>query len=402
MQTTRRSLLVQFGSHVGMTRAQNEDAVRVDGPLLIVADGMGGHQGGEVASRLAVDGLAALRVELEQVAARGDAGDLVDAFRQAMHQLSQEIEAEAARRGRQGMGTTLVCALMQDGVAHIAHVGDSRAYLLRGGTLHRLTQDHSVAELYVRQGKLTREQADASPLQHRLYAALGHGNARADVTRVEVAEGDVLMLCSDGLTGPVAEDAIAQLLASDPATAVTELIAAANAAGGPDNVSVVVCQVAGGEAPVVVERRRKALWDAGLFRRLDARHLRALAPYLEQSRFRAGDVLARDGETADACLLLVEGRVRIHAGEMELTVLGPGGHLGELALTGPWRRSASATALDSGVLLTLTRSRFQDLVNEEPEVAVRLATELLSFVGERLVDMTDRADRARRVLAGDD
>jgi serine/threonine protein phosphatase PrpC len=228
----------------GRVRKSNEDCLLVDESLglLIVADGMGGHAGGEVASALAVEAVAAyVRAHLiGSEPADHTAALLLAAFRTA-----NEAIRIYARRHRQlrHMGTTVVLALCQGDQVHIAHVGDSRAYLLRHGELCQLTEDHSVVAQMIAAGQLTPDEARSHPLRHLITRYLGGREATADIHGLTWQRGDYLLLCSDGLTTMVEDRHIAELILQSGANiqaACEALVARANANGGEDNVSVVL------------------------------------------------------------------------------------------------------------------------------------------------------------------
>ncbi|HWB89529.1 MAG TPA: PP2C family serine/threonine-protein phosphatase [Acidimicrobiia bacterium] len=221
-------------SHKGMVRENNEDSVfpassgqSDDRVLVIVADGMGGHVAGEVASRIAIN--AAASADLE-------AGDRVAAGNRA-------IREEVAREpGLEGMGTTMTLLDIQDGVATIGHVGDSRAYLLRDGQMEQMTIDHTVAAEYVARGELSPEEAVGHPQRHMLTRTLGLSRfVNVDEHTIDLKAGDRVMLCSDGLTEMVSDAQIAEALASGTADEVVwQLVEMANEAGGVDNITVAV------------------------------------------------------------------------------------------------------------------------------------------------------------------
>lgn len=246
---TAPGLVVAGRSDVGRLRDSNEDAWFVGRRVLVVADGLGGHAAGEVASQLAVEQLAALDERADSSWA-----DAVDSARAALRDAvvagNRAIrEAAAADPARAGMGTTVTAAVVVDAQLCLAHVGDSRAYLLREGTLRQLTEDHShVAEL-IRAGQITPAQARTHPYRAVITRALGlEDDVAVDTPApVALAPGDVVLLCSDGLTEPLTDEEIAEVLAGadDPDRACGALVDAANAAGGPDNVTVVVAAVAG-------------------------------------------------------------------------------------------------------------------------------------------------------------
>jgi protein phosphatase len=236
-------LVTGAATDVGRVREGNEDAYLVDDAtgLVAVADGMGGHRAGEVASATALEALRAaitsgrpLRESIE------DANDAV--FTKS--RTDQDLH---------GMGTTLTAGtLVAGGTLLVGHVGDSRAYLLHDGELRQITEDHSLVEELVREGRLTADEAAVHPQRSIITRALGLDLAvEVDVYPVELAPGDRLLLCSDGLTGMVQPDDIAATLRreSDPHRAAAQLVDLANHAGGEDNITVVVVAVTD-EAPV--------------------------------------------------------------------------------------------------------------------------------------------------------
>ncbi len=221
-------------THRGRVREKNEDAVFVGRAVFGVADGLGGHRAGEVASRLAVECLA----ELERVG-----GTLEGCFREANRRI---IRAAAESGDLKGMATTLTAVAVGDGYMDLAHVGDTRAYLYRAGTLTRLTTDHTLVQDMVDAGGLSEEEAERHPQRSVLLRALGvEERLEVDRARIPLQEGDRILLCSDGLTSVVSEEEIAGVLAGvgEPRAAAQVLVERANAAGGPDNVSVVVVDV---------------------------------------------------------------------------------------------------------------------------------------------------------------
>ena len=226
------------GSDVGRQRQGNEDNLFVRAPLFVVADGMGGAQAGEVASQLAVE---AFEPGLPDGAPAEQALEgLIREANERIHSLSR-ADAEHS-----GMGTTCTAIYVAEREVALAHVGDSRCYLYRDGELVRLTRDHSLVGELVDRGKLTEEQAEMHPQRSVITRALGpEPQVEVDTDRVEAREGDVFLLCSDGLTSMVREAALVPLLAG--ARSLEEvgraLIGAANDAGGRDNITVVLIRV---------------------------------------------------------------------------------------------------------------------------------------------------------------
>lgn len=226
----------ELRTHPGLVRKVNEDStlVRDDAALWLVADGMGGHANGRWASQTLVASFAALAApvvgEATLLAAFGDG--------------NSAIFAEGKRAGA-AMGTTGVLLHIAGGTALCAWVGDSRAYRWRGGALARLTHDHSLVQEMVDRGSLAPEEAEAHPLGHVLSRAVGaDAEVAADVRRDAARPGDRYLLCSDGLTKVVADDEIAQVLGEPPAAAADRLLALTLDRGAPDNVSIVLVEVA--------------------------------------------------------------------------------------------------------------------------------------------------------------
>jgi protein phosphatase len=237
--------VIRVAEHVARTdtgrqRATNEDSYLERSPVFVVADGMGGAQAGEVASRLAVAHFAQDLAAAEGEEARER---LIQAAQDANAEIFALSEADARRAG---MGTTLTAAYVGTREVFIAHVGDSRAYRWRDGELARITEDHSLVEELLRQGRLTVEEAEEHPQRSIITRALGpEPDVEIDTFAVGARDGDVYLLCSDGLTSMVGESAIGDVLAQarDLASAADELVAAALAAGGRDNVTVVLIRL---------------------------------------------------------------------------------------------------------------------------------------------------------------
>jgi protein phosphatase len=237
---------------VGRVREANEDFLadfeRPSGHrLLVVADGMGGHRGGATASRLCVETLG------ESFRRSSDEPEVL--LREALGAANERIQHEARNDMElSGMGTTAVALLLTpEAEAWVAHLGDSRAYLLRDGVLRRLTDDHTVVAAMIQRGVLDPGAAETHPRRHELVRCVGfHDEVSPEITRIDVLPGDRFLLCSDGLSGQVPEEEICSvLLRESPADAADALVAAANAAGGRDNVSVLVGAVPGGATTVV-------------------------------------------------------------------------------------------------------------------------------------------------------
>lgn len=245
------------GTDTGRQRRANEDSHLAQSPLFVVADGMGGAQAGEVASRIAVE---SFQPGLQDAAAPELAlAELTQQANARIHELSHSHAEQA------GMGTTLTAVYVGPREVSIAHVGDSRAYRLRDGVLERLTEDHSLVDELLRQGRLTPQEALEHPQRSVITRALGpEGVVEVDTRSYSARGGDVYLLCSDGLTTMLPEERLAELLRAYPSLhdAGEALIAAANEAGGRDNITVVLLRLEdldAGAAPSTEEARVAAV-----------------------------------------------------------------------------------------------------------------------------------------------
>lgn len=238
------------GTDVGITRDHNEDSLFVAPPLFVVADGMGGHAAGEVASELAI------QTVMQLAPGYPNAPMLEKALIEANHAV---YETARVNPRRNGMGTTVTAALLQGTRLVIAQVGDSRAYLLHRGHLQQLTKDHSFMQDLIDAGEITPAQARIHPQRNYITRALGTGpTVPVDTYDLNVSIGDRLMLCTDGLSGMVDDADLAETLSTvrNPQTCVNTLIRQANEAGGHDNITVIVVDVAGGEDAAAAAAKR--------------------------------------------------------------------------------------------------------------------------------------------------
>ena len=228
---------------VGRQRSANEDSLVVRPPLFAVADGMGGAKAGEVASAVAVDAVEEARESSEPTEAQ-----LASIVRDANRRIYDLAVADESRRG---MGTTLTLAKVHGDEVSLAHVGDSRAYRLRGGELEQLTRDHSLVAELERSGQITPEAAEHHPQRSIITRALGpEPDVEVDTYTLAGREGDLFLICSDGLTSMISDDEVASILRSAGSLdeAADELIRAANQSGGKDNITVILFRLGEGEA----------------------------------------------------------------------------------------------------------------------------------------------------------
>jgi len=406
MATTSKS-----ASDVGRRRDHNEDAYFVDDSLqlYVVADGMGGHACGEVASGLAVQVFRKFVDDHGEVVWGFRDGSpsvtpwmvrrlLEDSLRAACRQVWNKAQENSEMRG---MGTTLVALLVAGGRGFVVHVGDSRAYLVREGGAVPLTRDHSVLNELLRRGDIAHDSvgAEFAGFRHSLSRAVGVcEDVEVDSTDFEVLPGDVLVLASDGLTQYVKAEEL-PALAKSAADLPTTLVALANERGGDDNITAVVVRVeidgldpAGDEARAREFATKLAAFRAlPLFRHLlYAELIRVLAP-TEVTEAKAGETILREGEEGDAMYVVLEGRVGLSKAGERLAEFRTGSHFGEVSLVDRAPRTATATVLEDARLLRLKRDHLYALVQREPELAVKLLWSFAETLGERLRTSTDAA-----------
>ncbi len=246
------SLVLRYAarSDRGLIRGNNQDSVYAGPRLLAVADGMGGHAAGDVASKVVI-------AALEHLDDDTPSGDMLQSMREAVFEGSEHLR-EVIRESPQleGMGTTLTAILFAGGRLALCHVGDSRAYLLRDGQLSQITHDDTFVQTLIDDGRITQEEANSHPQRSLLLRALNGQDVDPDLSMREARAGDRYLLCSDGLSGVVSEETLAEaLLDPDPQSTADRLIELALRSGGPDNITVIVADVIedGGRGPALVE-----------------------------------------------------------------------------------------------------------------------------------------------------
>jgi len=413
---------------VGQRMSQNEDAVQAlpAVPLFVVADGTGGTAPArtclEVLSRKA-DALVELG---RRVASNADTtarlavgrffeGALAEAGRAVRDGAAERAAARALEADEddappaQAEAATVVAATVLGRFAYIAHVGNARAYLYRQGRLRCLTIDHTLAMQQLRRGEISVKEFAASPYRKTLTQALGATpSLHPDIAEVQIAPGDVFMLCSDGLHRAVNDREAAKVFAAsdgDLDATARGLVALANTAGGKDNISVALFRVDALDA-VTDEATAvdvvRALGQVFLFRDLSEAERLLVAPYFEQRTYAAGESLCREGELGDSFFVIVSGTVDVTHGKAQLIELGPGSYAGEIALAREGPRTASLTAREDSEVLILTRARFIEIVRRRPRLGARLVMPLVANVGDRIVDLRSRLHTIGVVIAGGD
>jgi serine/threonine protein phosphatase PrpC len=407
---------------VGRVRDHNEDNFLVDKKLslFMVADGMGGHAAGEVASAIAVRTIheeikrerdlltdyvqgarGASRVTTKEVLAL-----MEHAVQRACARIHEEAQADATKRG---MGTTLSCILVLGTRGFIAHVGDSRIYMCRGGTVQQVTEDHTVFNELIKRGKLTKEQIEKVGHKNAITRAVGvYERVDVDTLMIEVLPGDTFLLASDGLTGYLEGPGELQpFFATDGDSAVKGLVELANDRGGKDNVTVVLVRL-GGDSSADDERarrlalKRELLAKMPLFARLSDRELLRVMQSVEVRSYDAGQTVIREGDKGDELFIVLSGKVNVSRGGETLTRLGAGEHFGEMALIRAVPRSATVHADGGAELIVIRRTDFFDILRNEHEIAVKMLWQFLGVLADRLDQTSSELRHAKQELHADD
>jgi hypothetical protein len=282
-----------------------------------------------------------------------------------------------------------VALLVAGGQGVIGHVGDSRVYLYRSRRLHRLTVDHTLVQEQLAQGLITAEQAAASEYKNVITRAVGiQPSVQVDTLATDVLPGDLFLLCTDGLHGPIDDDELSRVLGSTPSAELPRrLVALANDRGGRDNITALAVAAGGVSAPEEageVEARFEAMHEIPLFRHLGYKEqLQVLSQGVTRT-YPAGAELAAEGGPADELFVVVRGRVALERGGVAVGELPPGAYAGELGLVDPAPRPATLKAVEPTRCLVLVREDLLALMRRDPVLAVKLLWSLAQVLAERL------------------
>ena len=395
------NLLSFSATHIGKVKDQNEDfyyANEQDG-IFIIADGMGGHAAGEVASRMAVDvtlrSLQPRQEELGQLAAIDSAENrkrilaiLEDVVRAADQAIYARAQNEPEKRG---MATTIDVLFIINGSAFIAHVGDSRVYLIRNQQSFLLTTDHTLANHLSSQGKLSIEEIEKIPHKHALMRALGMASGtQIDAIHLDLLRGDKFLLCTDGLSHYFKSNNDLLSLWGEVTSQGTaeDMVQFANQHGGRDNTTVILVGIDDpgvSQKHVETTQKIRLLQHISLFKELSYQEMLQLLPLTQEVNVTAGQTLIKEGESGDELFILLSGRVEVTSEGVNITTLGPGNQFGELALVDDRPRSATIKALEPSRLLLLKRADFRQLTRNG-ELAPKLLWNLIFNISGRLRD----------------
>jgi serine/threonine protein phosphatase PrpC len=411
---------------VGKKREANEDNFLVDKKLalFVVADGMGGHASGEVASQLAVHefrNAAEAGKELLEHYAKGDGkahppeilAMLENAIETAGRAIYQKGQAEPEKRG---MGTTTSALCIAGDRGFIAHVGDSRIYMLRAGQVVQLTEDHSLVNELIKRGRVTKEGFETSPYKaykNAVTRAVGvYETVQPDTIDFEILPGDQFLLCSDGLHAYLTDQRIIDNLKGDDVKALPKkFIDLANAGGGHDNITAIVVRVEGAPAAGAAAEDRAAelarkvdvLRKMPLFKHLIYKEILRVLNVTQVREYAAGEEILKEGTTGDEMFILLRGKIRLHKNDAFITHLEPGAHIGEMALIDRRQpRSASATAEERSRVLSLSRQAFYEIIRKEPQLSTKLLWAFTQVLADRLRKTTAELSGARLEAGAED
>jgi serine/threonine protein phosphatase PrpC len=403
---------------VGKKRPHNEDAYLVDEALGLyaVADGMGGHAAGEIASTAALKALRDALAEEKSVLDGFATSPTLEAREKAAHLVERAVQKACAEvyalsmadRTRRGMGTTLVALVACGGNAVLAHVGDSRVYLFRNDRAHQLTEDHTMVQEQIKRGLISKADAATAENRNVITRAIGvQRSVAVDTLISELVPGDVYLVCTDGLHGYLGDDELPALLGQEKERLVDLLVDLALQRGGKDNVTAIVLAVEGGrgEESADVEGRTEILRRIPLFQHMTYKELLGILGVARGRHFQAGQTVINEGEAGDELFVIFRGKVEVRKGGMAIATLRAGGHFGEMGLVDQAPRSATVVASEETSAISIDRENLLKLMRRDPLLAVKL---LWSFVqvlsarlrntNEALTGLKSELDRARTAL----
>lgn len=383
---------------IGRAKPTNEDSFLVDqqNRLYIVADGMGGHAAGEVASAMAVEEVKRFierhRAKIDQFVQTGEGRERVqEVMEHAVRHAGQLIhQVGQSNRDKRGMGTTTSALLLTPRRGFIAHVGDSRVYLVRGEEVVQLTEDHSLINELIKRGKLRPEDAANAPYRNAVTRAVGvHADVQVDTMTFELAAGDRFLICSDGLIEYLSSeqeiaDVIRKHAFNDAPRAFIEL---ANARGGKDNITALIVNFQGaGPTPSQEDIATKlaALRRMPLFQHLEYVELMAVLNVCRLASYAPGEQIFAEGDPGTEMYVVMAGLVRILKGDVELAQVTKGGHFGEMAIMDKSPRSAAAEAQAPTTLIVVGRRPLFRLMRENKDIAVKLLWCFVQVLNQRL------------------
>jgi serine/threonine protein phosphatase PrpC/CRP-like cAMP-binding protein len=403
---------------VGRVRDHNEDNFLVSKKLqlFVVCDGMGGHAAGEVASSIAaktvqevISQQREMLTQFEQGVGGASRTDILRLMEQAVQQACNAVFQEGQRdETKRGMGTTLDALLILGERGFIGHVGDSRVYLYRQGSVHQLTEDHSLINELLRRGRLSRDQIDQLQHKNAVTRAVGvYESVEVDTIDFDVLRGDRFLLCTDGLHGYFESSELGKLFGETPEDGLSQkLVDLSNERGGKDNITSIIVKVPDAESGVdrlarEVNLKMEVLHKMPLFRHLTYQELVRVMNITKVKQYNVDEEVVAEGADGDELFIVLTGKVRVESAKAKIAELGPGEHFGEMALVDKAPRSADIIASEPSSLLSIKRRDFFDIIRKDHPIAVKLLWSFLGVLTERLRNTSRELGAARDKKLGD-
>lgn len=393
----------------GLIRDRNDDAYFVDTQygLAMVCDGVSGHAAGNEASQKTIEeilkflkndksfsGSTAEKTSYESL---GDIHqEILDKLKNAVSEAGQVVYQTGQRDLKKaGMSTTLELIYLRERYAYLAHVGDSRIYLVRGDTIHRLTNDHTYVAELIKSGKLKPENAANSPYAHVLMKAVGISKVvQADTLVTEISPGDVFVLCTDGLTDVVKEQDILDVVKKHPEKEVSQiLVNMAKDRKSKDNITVVCLKVQGNvseEAKVSPSKKLETLAKIPLFRYLTYPERIKVLSISKTLQFQTSTEFVKEGEIGDQFFIILSGKVGVMKNGVQIQVREAGDSVGEMSIIDQGPRSASLLAATPVTVVAISRKSLFQLLREDTQIGVKLLWALAAEVNKKLRDTTEK------------
>lgn len=386
----------------GKKRDHNEDFYDFDESLglYIVCDGMGGHAAGEVASELTCKSIhSSLKSKEKIIKSLIDANDspkrrrIVEILKDAVQGANEEVLKIANQdNGKKGMGTTVALLLFTKAGVFVAHVGDSRAYLVRGDNVRQLTEDHSLVNEMVRSGIISKDKAFNHPQGNVITKAIGAGEViTPDVLFYEFLPGDVFFISSDGLHDYLKDSDIFKLLDRNPIKSLAhEFVKFANHKGGKDNITCICLEYGQrGQPPehpskITVTTKMETLKKIPLFASLNFKEMAQVLEITQVRNILEGTVIMKEGTTGEDMYIILKGQVDIIASGNIVAELKPGQFFGEMSLIDKSPRSATVRTRTDCKMLRITRSDFFPLLKRESRIGLKVFWAFLQNMNRRL------------------
>ena len=387
-------------SDVGIKRKDNQDAYLVDKkiPLFILCDGVGGHAAGATASSLCIqifkdsvekraDLIDAYRLEPSLKNRKGLAALLQNAALGANYEIHQKGIRDSAKKG---MATTLVAILLLDDFALIAHVGDSRAYLLRAGVVHQLTEDHQFGIEMVKSGQWTEEQLYKSPHSNVLTRAVGmHPTLKVDTLQIEILTGDQFLLCSDGFYRYVNHEILKGFLPGEPAQIVPKLVDHAKKSGGEDNITVISLNLEpkkaeSSKAAIDILQKTELLTSVPLFRFMNFNEISKILSIAEVRPVSGGETIVTEGDPSLHLFIIASGSVEVLRNNTRVTLRKKGDVIGEMGVFDKAPRAATLKAETPVQLIQIAQVELLNLFRKEQLISLKFIWALNGVLTTRL------------------